>query len=1003
MISSLYVSCVREEVADDINSSIELTARMEYEVDTRTSLSTLEGGIYYPLWSAGDQIAVFVDDNSVPSRFVLKSGEGTTVASFTGMDEGNRYMALYPYDMAGTVSDGIISLNLPQNQEYVPDSFGQGAFPMIAIGSSDGSLKFMNLCSVLKVTLNGKAGLRSITLRANDSNIFISGDAKVNFSDDAIPELIINKEEFSDTYNEVKLNCNGYELDGIEDFYFVVPAQTYKGGFTIEVDAYSEQITQRVTKDVVFERSQIRNLKTINIKLKNDVSYLEKEKAALMKIYESLGGDEWYDKANWGTGAPLSEWSNVATDEKGHVVCLYLIQNNIKGVIPKEIGDLEYLESLYINYTQLTGSIPKEIGNLEKLRTLHIVDSGVEGTIPEELGNLKNLASLMLRVNKLRGEIPTELATLPNLYRVDLSYNLLEGEIPEQFGNCNQLVELSLDNNRLSGVLPERLTANSSLKVLSCFNNRLSGKIPTSIISNTTLWRSCWAYIIQGNDFDLTDVSLLGPSFTAKDIDNNVVSTKDLYEKNNYTLFANWAVGRGVTDSHFETLADLSSKYSERGLGIVGYGHIDFSDADLAREKMKEFGINWPYIQWRPTSDNTIVDVIAWNYCNFYPFYSELSYMLVDKMGNIIYYDLYGGPMKLKYYIYALYGDEDQLTDSYMSTDYSSDGTVETIQTATTGNGINIVLLGDGYSDRQIADGTYRSDMEQAYRNLFTEEPYKSHQDMFNVSCVNVVSATEGYEYNDTALGCGFGEGTYVYGNDQKCFSYAQNVVAAEDIDETLVVVVMNSDAYAGTCFMYDPIDKSHDFGSGASVAYFPKGGDKATFAQLLHHEACGHGFAKLADEYYYDGIIPDTEVTNLKNQNLWGWWKNTDFTSDPSQVKWAKFLTDERYSGEGLGVFEGAHTYQFGVYRPTDESIMRYNTGGFNAPSREAIYYRIHKLAYGDSWEYDYEKFVEYDAINRVSAQSQSGTSSQKRRANYVEKQQKPLAPPVIVGRTWK
>ena len=43
----------------------------------------------------------------------------------------------------------------------------------------------------------------------------------------------------------------------------------------------------------------------------------------------------------------------------------------------------------------------------------------------------------------------------------------------------------------------------------------------------------------------------------------------------------------------------------------------------------------------------------------------------------------------------------------------------------------------------------------------------------------------------------------------------------------------------------------------------------------------------------------------------------------------------------------------------------MRYNTGGFNAPSREAIYNRIHKLALGKDWQYDYETFVEYDQKN--------------------------------------
>ena len=50
----------------------------------------------------------------------------------------------------------------------------------------------------------------------------------------------------------------------------------------------------------------------------------------------------------------------------------------------------------------------------------------------------------------------------------------------------------------------------------------------------------------------------------------------------------------------------------------------------------------------------------------------------------------------------------------------------------------------------------------------------------------------------------------------------------------------------------------------------------------------------------------------------------------------------------------------------PTEDSMMNSNKGKFNAPSREAIYYRIHKLAYGASWKYDYETFVKWDAKNR-------------------------------------
>ena len=341
------------------------------------------------------------------------------------------------------------------------------------------------------------------------------------------------------------------------------------------------------------------------------------------------------------------------------------------------------------------------------------------------------------------------------------------------------------------------------------------------------------------------------------------------------------------------------------------------------------------------------------------------------------------------------------VNDTYISTDFSTDGIVTTLQTATKGKGIDIVLMGDAYSDRQIADGTYAKDMEFIYNNLFTEEPYKSFKDYFNVHYVSVVSATKGYEYGNTALDTYFGDGTLVGGNDNAVFTYAQKAISAEQMDEALIIVAMNSDNYAGTCYMYYP-EGNAGYGNGVSVSYFPKGGDEETFAQLLHHEACGHGFAKLADEYAYEymGAAPSDYILQTQDQqNAWGWYKNVDFTSDLSQIRWAHFLNDSRYQYDGLGAFEGGLTYWRGVWRPTENSIMLYNTGGFNAPSREAIYYRIHKLAYGDDWVYNYEDFVKYDEINRKTAATSIGLKS----IPEVKKDFVPLHEPVIVKKSWR
>lgn len=336
--------------------------------------------------------------------------------------------------------------------------------------------------------------------------------------------------------------------------------------------------------------------------------------------------------------------------------------------------------------------------------------------------------------------------------------------------------------------------------------------------------------------------------------------------------------------------------------------------------------------------------------------------------------------------------------DFYVSTDYTADGAVTVLQQSTVGTGIDLILMGDAFSDRQIADGTYTDVIEKAVDSFFSEEPYKSMRDFFNVYVVNVVSLTESYEHGGQTLGTRHGNGTYVYGRDSKVVEYAKKAVGEERLDDAVIVVLMNEDAYAGTCVMYHL--QSGDYGRGLSIAYFPTSNNPDTFNGLVTHEAGGHGFAKLADEYAYEdmGAVPQNEIASVQEMAQYGWWKNVDFTSDPVQVKWGPFISDERYASEKIGCYEGGLTYWTGVWRPTENSIMRYNTDGFNAPSRYAIWYRINKLAYGEDWNGTYEDFVTFDqAHHQATASTKSVTR------NYVEKQLPPLAPPVVVNKDWR
>ena len=118
-----------------------------------------------------------------------------------------------------------------------------------------------------------------------------------------------------------------------------------------------------------------------------------------------------------------------------------------------------------------------------------------------------------------------------------------------------------------------------------------------------------------------------------------------------------------------------------------------------------------------------------------------------------------------------------------------------------------------------------------------------------------------------------------------------------------------------------------------------------------------------------------------------YGWYSNVDFTDDPAKIRWCAFLNDNRYDDE-VGIFKGGALYLDGAWRPSENSMMNMNFEYFNAPSRWAIYQRIMKLS-GE--EYSFEKFLEYDAVNRSNKQS-----SAPRTRSTVEWQ--PTAPPVIV-----
>ena len=312
------------------------------------------------------------------------------------------------------------------------------------------------------------------------------------------------------------------------------------------------------------------------------------------------------------------------------------------------------------------------------------------------------------------------------------------------------------------------------------------------------------------------------------------------------------------------------------------------------------------------------------------------------------------------------------------SGNYEDDGKVTVLQEHTAGNGIPLVLMGDGFIDTEIKSGYYGQVMDKAVENIFTEHPISELKEYFDIYSVTVVSPANTFGSGQTALGCWMDAGTStgVGGDDEAVQTYAQKVEGIE-LDNTQVVVILNSDAYKGTNYNYWYSDgRPSDF----SIAYFPiiadrqgdnpnRQGDASDnlesedFRRVLVHETVGHGIGKLDDEYAYEEnpVMPTDEMEQRRQQQQdFGWWQNVDFTDNAEEVLWSDFLFDTRYDGQGLGIFEGACTYMTGAYRSTEESMMRNNIQGFNAPSRRAIYNNI--IQRGEGRTPSLEEFIDFD-----------------------------------------
>lgn len=300
-----------------------------------------------------------------------------------------------------------------------------------------------------------------------------------------------------------------------------------------------------------------------------------------------------------------------------------------------------------------------------------------------------------------------------------------------------------------------------------------------------------------------------------------------------------------------------------------------------------------------------------------------------------------------------------------------------TLQQATKGNngGINIVVVGDGYDSRSIADGTYLREMQEAVDNFFGVEPYTTYRDYFNVYAPIALSTEKGVGTVNTIIYNRFNT-TYTEGVGLDCDKEAlldyvtgAPTVTRNNLRQTLVIVIPNSNAYGGI---------THLWATGEAIAFCPKSDYPFPLDArgVLQHEAGGHGFAKLGDEYiYHNAFISACKCTDcghdsaIKQAKMLGWYDNLELTGKMDKVGWKHLIFDPRYSGV-VDVFEGGYMHSRGVFRSEQNSCMNNNIPYFSTISRESIVKRIKRYA-GET--FNFEEFVALDKTAASKARSRS------------------------------
>ncbi|KAG7036052.1 putative LRR receptor-like serine/threonine-protein kinase [Cucurbita argyrosperma subsp. argyrosperma] len=218
-------------------------------------------------------------------------------------------------------------------------------------------------------------------------------------------------------------------------------------------------------------------------------SFSSNEVSALMAFKLEIFEDPFQILSNW--NSPYADpclWSGIScSPTRDHVIKINISHASIKGFLPRDLGQLSYLEELILHGNKLVGTVPKELGYLKNLRVLDIGMNQLTGPIPPEFGNLTKVMKINLQSNGLTGKLPSELGNLRYLEELRVDRNKLEGTVAAAFGHLNH-TGMYVSNMNLNG-----FCGSSQLRVADFSYNFFVGRIPKCFgyLPRSSFQRNC--------------------------------------------------------------------------------------------------------------------------------------------------------------------------------------------------------------------------------------------------------------------------------------------------------------------------------------------------------------------------------------------------------------------------------------------------------------------------------------------------------------------------------